>query len=423
MICNATETYKTIDVAPVWSAHPVGFALQTHKGHQFIAFYDADRVMTVGDRKLPDTTWEFVKLPQKTKWDSHNYIAMTIDDDDCLHISGNMHCAPLVYFRSERPMDIKSLKQLEHMTGEREARCTYPAFMRGPNKELIFTYRDGNSGNGCQLYNVYDHASKTWKRLLDTPLTDGKGVSNAYIDGPVKGPDGFFHMAWVWRDTGDCRMNHDLSYARSRDLKHWETSTGTAVKLPMTIETCEIVDPVPVKAGLINGDVVLGFDSQKRTIISYHKYDENGKSQIYQARLEDGKWKITQTTRWDYRWPFEGYGSIDFEVKLKRLSVKGPGKLAQEYTYPGHDGLYFLNEDTLQILGREDLPTSTPVEQLQQVRSEFPGMRARLASDAGGDQKDGRYMLRWETLAPHNDKPLTGTLPKATMLQVVQLPK
>jgi len=30
---------KVIDVAPVWSGHPVGFALLTHGDMQFVAFY------------------------------------------------------------------------------------------------------------------------------------------------------------------------------------------------------------------------------------------------------------------------------------------------------------------------------------------------------------------------------------------------
>ena len=39
---------KTVAVAPVWAGHPVGFDLLTHGDGQFIAFYDAERKMTVG---------------------------------------------------------------------------------------------------------------------------------------------------------------------------------------------------------------------------------------------------------------------------------------------------------------------------------------------------------------------------------------
>ena len=36
----------------VWSGHPVGFDILTERAHQFIAYYDADRQLTVIGRKL-----------------------------------------------------------------------------------------------------------------------------------------------------------------------------------------------------------------------------------------------------------------------------------------------------------------------------------------------------------------------------------
>ena len=42
------------------------------------------------------------------------------------------------------------------MTGVKETRCTYPVFIRGADDEFIFRYRDGGSGNGIEIYNVYD---------------------------------------------------------------------------------------------------------------------------------------------------------------------------------------------------------------------------------------------------------------------------
>jgi len=59
---------------------------------------------------------------------------------------------------------------------------------------------------------------------------------NAYCSRPALGPDGRFHMTWVWRDTPDCATNHDLSYARSADLVHWETGGGEPLKLPLGLQ-------------------------------------------------------------------------------------------------------------------------------------------------------------------------------------------
>jgi hypothetical protein len=67
----------------VWSGHPVKFGFLTERGHQFIAYYDAERQITVAGRKLDGTNWTRVKpegvpVPERkrlsnvTGWDSHN---------------------------------------------------------------------------------------------------------------------------------------------------------------------------------------------------------------------------------------------------------------------------------------------------------------------------------------------------------------
>jgi len=47
----------------VWSGHPVGFALLTERGHQFIAYYDATRRLTVAGRALGEAHWTRVQPP------------------------------------------------------------------------------------------------------------------------------------------------------------------------------------------------------------------------------------------------------------------------------------------------------------------------------------------------------------------------
>ena len=160
------------------------------------------------------------RLPSTLGWDSHNYLALAVDRAGQLHVSGNMHVAPLVYFRTTKPGDLSTLAEAP-MTGEREQKVTYPVFLRDRLGRLIFRYRDGRSGSGDDLYNVLDEATGRWARLLPTPLTDGQGRMNAYCTTPQLGPDGLFHLCWVWRDTPDCATNHDLSYAQPPDLVHW----------------------------------------------------------------------------------------------------------------------------------------------------------------------------------------------------------
>ena len=120
--------------------------------------------------------------------------------------------------------------------------------------------------------------------------------------GPVQDERGMFHVCWVWRETSDCSTNHDLCYARSPDLVHWEKSDGAPLKLPITLAFAEVVDPVPQGGGIINGNTKVGFDAEGRVILSYHKHDDEGHTQVYNARRENDGWKIVQATDWDYHW-------------------------------------------------------------------------------------------------------------------------
>ncbi|MBM3334397.1 BNR repeat-containing protein, partial [Candidatus Sumerlaeota bacterium] len=360
-------------------------------------------------------------LPTSVGWDSHNYVTMAIDSGGFIHLSGNMHCVPLIYFRTTKPYDIRSFERVPSMSGRDEKSCTYPVFLRGPRDELIFTYRNGRSGSGDQIYNIYDEKTRTWRRLLEQPLTSGKGKMNAYLHGPVRDKNGLFHLCWVWRNTPDCATNHDLSYARSKDLVHWTTSDGKPLALPITVETTEIVDPVPPGGGMINGNTVIGFDSKGRLIVSYHKFDEKGMTQLFNARLEKGGWKIYQTSQWNYRWEFGGGGSIEFEIRVGPVQVGADGRLTQSYSHIKHgSGVWILDEETLKPVGRAARAGRYP-RQLSRPVSKSPGMRAQQASDLGSSDEPGvNYVLRWETLGPNRDRPRDSAhLP--TMLRLVKV--
>lgn len=425
---EAQVVYKLvqrIDVEPVWSGHPVGCALLTDGDWQFLAYYDAERNMTVARRKLSETQWTFKRLPTKIGWDSHNYVTMALDNDKCLHVSGNMHGVPLIYFRAEKPFDIESLRQIPTMVGTLERRCTYPRFVLGPNKELLFNYRDGGSGDGNTLWNVYHPDTKKWSRLFDKPMFDGEGSMNAYFHGPRVGPDGYYHLCWMWRDTPDCATNHDFSYIRSKDLRHWENSKGEPVVLPVTLKTGEIIDDAQPGEGLINPLQRIGFDLQNRVILSYSKYDENGNYQVYNARLEDGQWKYYQATQWSYRWEFKGGGSIPGEVSFSGIDIQD-GKLVQTYSHREREraGRWFIDENTLKPTERAPQQASFPKE-TGSIELDFPGIQARSAWDSADAEKlyqqgEVRYMMRWESQGVNRDRPHPQT-PPPTMLRILKL--
>lgn len=415
---RAAQRPPAIDLFPVWAGHPVGFCLLTEGQRQFVACYDAERRLTVAARTLGDDQWQVVRLPETLGWDSHNYVTMAADDEGYLHLSGNMHGRPLVYFRSSRPWDIATFERIPAMVGRNEGRCTYPVFLRGAGGELLFTYRDGSSGSGDQYYNAYDPATKAWRRLMEGPITSGEGEVNAYFVGPVRGPDGWFHLCWVWRDTGDCATNHDLCYARSRDLVHWQTSTGRPLALPITRATAEVVDPVPAGGGMLNGHTKIGFDRQGRVIISYHKFDERGNTQIYNARLEGGRWVIHQATDWGYRWEFHGGGTIVTEISLGSVQAQPDGSLQQSWRHIKlGSGTWRLDPETLRPLGPAAVRSAVPPI-LRRPESPFPGMEVRWCGDSGRQRPRGfDYRLRWETLPTNRDQPRP-TAPPPTMLRL-----
>jgi hypothetical protein len=415
---------SSLDISKVPSDFPVGFCLLTAGRRQYVAYYDKDRQMTVASRTLDSDQWQFQPLPSKVGWDSHNSITMAVDEDGQLHVSGNMHVVPLIYFRTEKAGDITSLKKFA-MTGEQENRVTYPHFLKDHKGRLIFSYRDGSSGDGNTIYNCYDAGKHSWKRLLETPLFDGKGKDNAYSLGPVRGADGWFHIFWVWRETPDCASNHHLSYARSRDLLQWESAFGERVKLPLTLAEKRLwVDPVPSGGGLINGGQRLFFDADGQPLVTYHRSDAKGNMQIYAARPGKNAWTVQQLTAWNKPVLFGGNGTMEFiGIQISGLIRTAPGVLTMTYRHRDYgSGRLVFDEKTLRLL---DIPVQVrpdyPAE-LGRLQSDFPGMGFRRVEDAGdsGD-KHVRFVLQWETLGVNRDRPREPPLPQPSMLRLYKL--
>jgi hypothetical protein len=408
-----------LEIDSVWSGHRVGFSLLTHAPYQFVAFYNASREMVVASRKLDSEKWTYKTLPESVVWDSHNYITMAVDEKERLHLSGNLHVDPLVYFRTRDPLDIQTFERVESLVGTEEDRMTYPRFFRGPSTELIYTYRDGSSGSGNQIYNVYDAETDSWSRLLDQPLTDGQGEMNAYINGPHLGPDGRYHCVWVWRDTPDCATNHHVSYMRSRDLRNWENIRGEELILPVTIESpWTVVDPVPPGAGLINGNATLGFDTNNQPIVTYHKYDEAAKSQVYNARWTGERWHSAPSTKWDSRWEFSGNGTIEFKVRVYPIRVNKSGEVTQDWSHweMGRQR-WQLDPETFAPLKQIPPPPRSSTVDFAPVQSKFPGIQIRTTEDSGtSDDASRRYVLRWETLGSNRDRPREKPWPEPSKL-------
>ena len=412
------------ELGPTWSGCPLGAQMLTTRGWQYVAYYDAERRMTVASRKLGADEWRTVTLPSRASWDSHLGFALAVDENGLVHLSGNMHCEPLVYFRTAEPFDITTFEPVHRMVGRQEESVTYEQFFRGPNGRLIFWYRTGSSGSGARIFNVWDPDEKSWSRLFDQPLFDGLGRMNAYPLGPKKGPEGNYHIVWMWRNTPDAATNHHISYVWTPDMEQWRTAGGRALELPITPETeGVVVDPVPPREGLINMGFSLGFDAHQRPVVSYHKYDEDGNSQIFNARWEGSEWQVYRTSEWDYRWNFGGGGSIPCEVRAGPVTPLPGGNLCQSYSHSEYGGgRWELDSDSLQPVGSCPREGFSIPGRIRGVRSDFPRMQVHLVGDGGDGAEQGvRYYLRWESLPRNRDRPREGPLPDPSPLTVYRL--
>jgi hypothetical protein len=428
-----TETLEeVIEIDLVWAGHPTRFSLLTRGQRQYIAYYNANRNMIVGQRNLDEENFSLYIMPPTSRetaggtstvldWDSHNYVILGVDVEGFIHLSGNMHANPLTYFRSKQPNDISTLVQVWKMVGSEEKSCTYPKFLYSREGEMIYTYRDGGSGNGNQIYNIYDCQSKTWSRMLDTPLTDGLGQMNAYISSPELRSDNWYHTYWVWRDTPDCETNHDLSYMKSPDLQQWFNAFGEVVELPATIEkNLVVVDPIPPKGGIINLAAKFILDARGRPVFAYHKYDSAGNLQFYTAQILDDKWIYKRVTDWDYRWEFKGRGSINSEVILKGFNKREDGFYELEYWHVKYGSGCILLNDNFERCGTVLKPE--PPETLFRPEGDFPGLMVQTSGDTGESGEEGiRYMLKWETLNRNRDQPRPEPWPEPSHLYLFKL--
>ncbi len=393
---------EAIPVGKVWAGHPVGFVLHTTDQYQYSCYYDSDRNMVIAQRRLDAPEWKKTVLPSVTGWDSHNYITMALDEAGYIHVSGNMHGVPLIYFRSMAPENIDQFEKLP-MTGKQEEKVTYPVFFKNQQGNLFFQYRDGGSGQGITYWNQYDVNARQWKRAFDTPVFDGENEVNAYMQNPVLGPDGYFYIIWMWRSTYIANTNHNLSCIRSKDFTNWETIGGKKVTLPARWrDTQSVVDPVGPWNGLINMGFQINWDHQGRACITYHKYDGRGISQVFISRWEKDSWKTYQVSNWpDHKWDLDKGGSLGNDVSISGIrKADGKQRLTVDVHHVHHgDETWVLDEKTLQVVSRSEVKKkeyarTLPVWKLQE------GMGQRQKAD-----NTGKYILQWETLPVHQDRP------------------
>jgi len=271
-------------------------AVISHKKYQYVAYYDAQRRVCLGRRKLPAGRWEIIRFADydfKSN-DPHNTISMGIcPNDGTIHLAFDHHGHPLHYRVSrkhaashpDRAVWTTSLfgPVVSELENGKPIALTYPRFWSTPDGGLQFCYRKGRAGRGDRFLVDYQANAETWTgtRQIDSgtgSFTDGWGKSESrcsYPNGYDFGPNGKLHVTWVWRE-GTGNANHDLMYAYSEDLgKTWLNNKGKPIPTPHVNSPDIKVATILRGWGLINtsGQAV---DSQGRVhVVMWHCTDES----------------------------------------------------------------------------------------------------------------------------------------------------
>lgn len=300
-------------------------SLVTYKDTQFIAYYDNDGCLILGKRKLPKGEW----ILHKTQYtgnvsDAHNSISIMADGDGYLHVSWDHHGHPLRYAKSIAPLSLE-LGDKQPMTGELEENVTYPEFYKMPNGDLIFIYRDGQSGKGNLVLNRYNVKTKTWNQLQKN-LINGEGKRNAYAQSCVD-DKGVIHISWVWRETPDVATNHDLCYAKSLDGGiTWMNSMGEKYTLPIITETSEYAALIPQNSELINQTAMTTDSKGNPYIATYWREKNSDIPQYHIVYNKHNEWKVMNLNFRNTPFSLKGGGTKRIPISRPQLIVDTKGK-------------------------------------------------------------------------------------------------
>lgn len=295
-------------------------ALISFRGTQYIAYYDENQFVVLGKRKLKGNKWEIVRTPFKgDATDAHKSISIMIDGDGFLHLAWGQHNNKLNYAKSVAPATL-TMGSKEQMIGREEGKVSYPEFYKMANGNVLFFYRDGESGNGNLMINSYDIKNKTWKRLQSN-LISGEEKRNAYTQTTVDAR-GVIHLSWVWRKSADVASNHDLCYAKSIDGgTTWIKSTGEKYQLPITLANAEYAAKIPQGSELMNQTTICADVNGNPFIATYWRPAEEKVPQYHIVYNTNGTWQVRNLKFRTSAFSLSGGGTKKIPISRPQLIV------------------------------------------------------------------------------------------------------
>ena len=294
----------------------------THKGYQYIAFYDSERHVCLARRMLPSGNWNilrFLDYDFKSN-DAHNIISLGIcPNDGTIHLAFDHHGHILHYKVSKKGLansphtmdwDVSAFGPvISELEKGKTIKITYPRFWQTPAGDLQFCYRRGGSGNGDRMMVDYNSRSGRWENTRQ--VDSGKGIFKdevgqsesrcSYPNGYDYDSNGKLHTTWVWRESSQ-GANHDLVYVFSDDHGwNWRNNAGELLpEIPQVNSPGITVQSIPRVLGLMNthGQAI---DSKGRVhVVMYHCTELT----IKEAGSEPGefRWGPQEAKRYHHYW-------------------------------------------------------------------------------------------------------------------------
>jgi hypothetical protein len=289
---------------------------------QYVSFYNQQRHVVLGKRKLGTEKWQLVTTPyQGNVADAHNSISIMVDGEGYLHVAWDHHNNALRYAKSVSPGSLVLTEKMS-MTNRNEESVSYPEFFKLNNTKLLFFYRDGKSGQGNLVINDYDISTKKWTQLHSN-LLNGEGKRNAYWQACVDNK-GTVHLSWTWRESPDVASNHDIAYARSKDGgRTWEKSNGEIYNLPITQATAEYAIKIPENSELINQTSMSCSEDGVPVIASYWREQNSNVPQYHLIYHNEDGWKSINLNFRKTPFSLSGVGTRQIPISRPQILVKG----------------------------------------------------------------------------------------------------
>lgn len=248
-----------------WAVH-VQANLWTADGFQYAIWVTPDGAPVVGRRSVDDPpmhhdaggwdTFDLSTVPGNplaapTVADPHRVYAVAVDAAGHVHVAGNMHSSRLRYLRSTRPHDITAWQDAGMVDVDEDA-VSYPTFVAGPERALLFFYRDGSSRGGDLVLNTLPADGGTWQRT-GVVLAGRKVHAAPYPQHIHVDERGRLHLLHVWRVAAGAEGNRFISYIVSPDGgDSWETVEGRALPTPVGIDPAAVAVTVPDDIVVVN---------------------------------------------------------------------------------------------------------------------------------------------------------------------------